>query len=63
MMIVLLDENNHFTDSYAEIGGIEGGTEEQALPDKDDILKQQAYKYENGIWVYDETKYNELTAK
>lgn len=62
-MIVLLDKNNYFTGSYAKIGGIVGGVEVEALPDTDDILKQQAYKYENGIWVYDEEKYNKLIAK
>lgn len=62
-MIVLLDKNKYFTGSYAEIGGIVGGVEVEALPDTDDVLKQQAYKYENGAWVYDEAKYNELTAK
>lgn len=59
-MIVLLDENKYFTGSYAEIGGIVGGIEVAALPETDDVLKQQAYKYENGIWVYDEEKYKEL---
>lgn len=62
-MIVLLDKNNYFTGSYAETGGIVGGIEMETLPDTDDMLKQQAYKYENGVWVFDKEKYNELTIK
>lgn len=62
-MIVLLDENKYFIGSHAEIGGIVGGVEVGSLPDTDDMLKQQAYKYESGMWTYDENKYKELTAK
>lgn len=62
-MIVLLDENHYFTGSYAEIGGIQGGIEVEALPDTKDLLKQRAYKYETNAWVLDAVRYRELTAK
>lgn len=62
-MIVLLDENKYFTGSYAKISGIIGGVEVEALPDSEDQFKQRAYKYDNGAWVFDEAKYNELVAQ
>lgn len=59
-MRVLLDENNYYTGNYVTIGDIEGAKEVNKLPEYEDVEKQMSCKYENGEWIYDENKYQEI---
>ena len=56
-MKVQLDENNYFTGNYVIIGDIENGVEAEGLPEELTYKNAKAWKYENGVWSFDEQKY------
>ena len=57
-MKVQLDENNYFTGNYVIIGDIENGVEAERLPEELTYENAKAWKYENGVWSFDEEKYS-----
>lgn len=60
-MKVQLDEQGYFTGNYAVIGDVPNSTQVETLPpDQQDSVKVKSYKLENGVWVFNENKYNEL---
>ena len=59
-MVNVILENGYFTGMACKIGKFENGVDVYNLPNETDTIKQRAYKLENGQWVFDETKYQEL---
>ena len=56
-MRIQLDENNYFTGNYAIIGDINDSVEVDGLPEELTYENAKAWKYENGVWSFDEQKY------
>ena len=56
-MRIQIDENNYFTGNYVIIGDIENGVEAEGFPEELTYENAKAWKYEDGIWSFDEQKY------
>lgn len=60
---VILDENGYFTGMacIAKYSRFEGGIDVESLPpDTDDNIMKKSYKLADGIWEFDEERYEEL---
>ena len=63
---VILDENNYYTGMacIANYSRFTDGIDVESLPpDTDDTIMKKSYKLADGIWEFDEARYNELIAE
>lgn len=63
-MKACLDDNGYFTGDYCTVGDIEGGIEVSNIPiaESNNLMILQSYRYDEGSWVFDENRYNQLLA-
>ena len=59
-MFNVILEDAYFTGMACKVGKFENGIDVESLPNETDEIRQKAYKLENGQWVFDEIRYQEL---
>lgn len=58
-MFNVLLKDGYFLNA-CRVGGFVGGVDVESLPNETDEIRKRAYKLDNGQWVFDEAKYQEL---